>query len=153
MIGKSCFPYFFFIIQYLTCPQITWSIMVTKAPVILHLLSFIVSLNSFFISFHLKTLCLYFLCLLSADWKRDCVHAIEASAILTICNKTVILTLFENKNFSLKLEGICWILLTDINIFYVFTFISRKYDICAFCILSYVCLRGFLWYNSSNISL
>ena len=80
--------------------------MVTKAPVILHLLSFIVSLNSFFISFHLKTLCLYFLCLLSADWKRDCVHAIEASAILTICNKTVILTLFESKNYSLKLEGI-----------------------------------------------
>ena len=35
---------------------------------------------------------------------------IEATAILTICNKTVILTLLEKK-FSLKLEEICWILL------------------------------------------
>ena len=41
---------------------------------------------------------------------------IEATAILTICNKTVILTLLENKNFSLKLEGIylIWCMISNV---------------------------------------
>jgi len=111
----SCFV-FFFIIQYLTCPQITWSIMVTKAPVILHLLSFIVSLNSFFISFHLKTLCLYFLCLLSADWKRDCVQTHWSHCHSYNMQRNGNLNIIRKIKISLKLEEICWILLASYDI-------------------------------------